>query len=435
MSKQKIDKEIFEKLPPIEKFMSTPKEKGKERLELIKLFAPEVFKNIYFIDGALYVYQEKTGHFERTIKGLRKEISNILIEKLEVLPDSNTLQALELFFNKSNNRLEFKKENTCISFNGQLINIYSGEKVERKPENIALTHLDVNYEDILNIDPIHWKVHLIDQYGEEQTKAILGFLYSALLYENLEVGAIFESTGRSGKGTLQETLTAIFGVRQCGIFQSYDLMEKFRLKNVLDSNIAFFDETEALSNAKFKTLTGSKNATVELKGKDAETIRYTTTFIFFSNEIIQMKAFKFAESERLCLFRAKGITTTQKDPDFKPRMIEKKLELLKLILTVGKDYFTEKKGKTLYHNNEMLEDYQQENNSLESGISEFYELDKEIKISFNVIDEKLIQNLGKEWKDLSIVKKGRLLTNIFGKEVKEKKNGSIIYHLRLKCLG
>ncbi|MGL4998193.1 MAG: DUF5906 domain-containing protein, partial [Cetobacterium sp.] len=262
-----------------------------------------------------------------------------------------------------------------------------------------------------------------------QGKAMLGFFYSTLLNENLEIGAIIDSDGRSGKGTIQETLTKLLGDTQCSLFQSYDLMEKFRVKSVLDCNIAFFDETEVLSGPKFKTLSGSKRAKVEMKGKDVESIVYTTSFVFLSNEIIKMRTFKFAEEERFCLFRGKGIKKGEKDPNFKKRMELAKNELLKLILTVGKEYFHNRNGNIIYHNDEMIGEYRETNNSIETSLEQNFSFCEIREIPFSRIDTMMSEELGKEWNQLATTTKGTHIIKLFGKDVKRRTSRGMMYKL------
>lgn len=434
-SEKEKEKNIrFNSLSAIEQFALTPKEEMKTRFELLNRCKELIFSDLYTIDGALYRYDREKGIHVRTREGIQKELNDIFIQELKLLPDTTTVSALSTFYNQCKKELNFSKNNTCISFKGEIWNIYTGEKVEKKPENIALIYLDMTYTEFKKDDSTLWRDHLNDQYGEEQTKAMLGFFYSALLNENLEIGAIIDSTGRSGKGTIQETLTELLGDSQCSIFQSYDIMEKFRLKSVLDTNIAFFDETEALSNSKFKSLTGSKRAKVELKGKDVESIIYTTTFIFFSNEIVQMKTFKFAEEERFCLFRGRGIKSSEKDLDFKPRMIKAKIELLKLILTEGMKYYHSKNGKILYHHNEMLEEYKETNNSIETALSKLFEFEDNNRIIFVAIDDIMNSELGNEWKKLTTTMKGKYITNVFGKDVKTRASTTNKYKLKPKLI-
>lgn len=428
-------------LDPFDAFMQTEGKYGEVRYSLLQEFKKDIFKNFYSIDGALYKYNTVSGTHERIETGMKEEILKVILTEKERLPDETTLRALYSIHKNEIKNLNFTKQNTCISFKGELLNIWTMQPVEKKPENIAIIYIDASKNEMLKNDSGNiWKEYLYDQYGEEQAINLLGFLFGAILNENLEVGAIIESNGRSGKGTLQETLTALLGSKQCNVFQSYDLIEKFRLKSVLDSKVAFFDEVEALSSSKFKTLTGNKRAKVELKGKDVEEILYTTSMIFFSNEVVEMKSFKFAEKERLCLFRGKGLGERKPDPTFKERMINNKLDLLKLILTVGMAKFKEC-GKILYHNEEMAEEYEETNNSLEELLKQYLISNENARKTLNDLNKTIVKNfeslenyLGRDWKNLTTTKQGKLLTEAFGKDIKVKSNGLNCYKLVVKMI-
>lgn len=389
------------------------------RNEIFEKFAPYIFRDFYTIDGANYIYNRINGVHVRMSESISSEILNSIRENYGLLLDPNTIKVLEKLFQKFRKPLKFSKENTCYSYKGKIINIYRMEEVEKKPENITLVYQDIDYEESLK-NGNDWEKHLKDQYGN-QYEPLLGFLYQSFLNYNPEIAGIIESKGRSGKGTLFETVASLINNNLSNdtgdlvMHDSYDLIDKFRARSVIMDKIAFFDETEALSSGSFKKFTGNKKAKVELKGKDVEKIQYITVFIFFSNEIINMKSFKFAEQERLCLFRGKGIKKGQSDESFKDRMIDEKMQLLKLILTVGRDYYFENNEKVLFHNAEMLKEYEELNNSIITYFLNNYRYSENNVISFEDLDNDFSNNVGEEWTSKkNRTAKGRLLTECLG---------------------
>ncbi|MGL5724473.1 toprim domain-containing protein [Cetobacterium sp.] len=383
------------------KFGKTKMNDFKERNEIFNKFAPYVFEDFYTIDGANYIYNQEKGVHLRMTGSISSEILNNIRDKYGLLLDTNTIKVLENLYYKFRKPLKFSKENTCYSYQGKIINIYTMEEVEKKPENITLVYQDVDYEKSFK-NGNDWEKHLKDQYGS-QYEPLLGFLYQSFLNYNPEIAGIIESRGRSGKGTLFETVASLINNSlndESGdlvMHDSYDLIDKFRARSVLMDKIAFFDETEALSSGSFKKFSGNKKAKVELKGKDVEKIQYITVFVFFSNEIINMKSFKFAEQERLCLFRGKGIKKGESEDGFKPRMIKDKMQLLRLILTVGRKYYFKNNERVLFHNAEMFAEYEEVNNSLNTYFLNNYRYSENNVMSFEELDNDLSINVGIEW--------------------------------------
>ncbi|MGL4998083.1 MAG: hypothetical protein ACRC5T_03870, partial [Cetobacterium sp.] len=214
ISKQNKEKEKLDNwnaLSSIEKFAQTEPNKMRERFLLLNEFKHDVYRNLHEIDGASYLYDEQKGIYIRITEGVNEEIYNILLDEFNLLADVYTVKALTSYYKREKKSKSFSKENTCVSFKGEIQNIYTGEMVEKNQDNIAVIYIDEKYKDFMSNDGNAWREHLKDQYGEEQGKAMLGFFYSTLLNENLEIGAIIDSDGRSGKGTIQETLTKLLG--------------------------------------------------------------------------------------------------------------------------------------------------------------------------------------------------------------------------------
>lgn len=330
-----------------------------------------------------------------------------------------------------------KEEESIMAFNDGLLNIYTGEEVEEKDQFIYW-RADCTREELINNQATVWEKHFKEKLGDEQTKVLLSFLYLSMLNRHNRFILIYYSNGRDGKGTCMESLGELFyKSRNYGFFKPEVFLSEFNTYNLFMKDVAVIDEVEKIPVATAKQITGNSITQAEKKGIQAIEIRHNLSLILLSNDTVGMRSFNKAERGRFILI--KHITDTLvADDRIAQELKDNKVELLKLILTVGRKHFHEKKGHIIYHNEEMLEEYEELNNPFEYHLRKDFEKgDFERNfVTLTDIDLYFLEiGMAREWDNLLMTAKGLLVKKISGEKARVKKiNGKTYRVIPLKRL-
>ena len=307
-----------------------------------------------------------------------------------------------------------------INVKNGLLNIYTKELVPHTPNFISLIQYPVIYDPTAKA-PI-WDKCIKDwMLGPEQDEKILllqqfcGYiLSSSMLYDR----ALFMvGDGGNGKSTFIDTIAMVIGPNATAHIDLESLYGVFGMHGLIGKRLNIIEEVHGnyYQSNKLKKLISGEQVTIDIKYKPQFTFRPQTKFIFSVNLLPRVDDTSTATERRICAIQF--LNNYRKNPNYELRssvgLLAQELSgVLNWMITGAIDLADNKKFVTTQEQIRMLEEYRQENSSVEGFLSQCIVINKESSID--------TQSLYNEYKNWCLTNGGRKVkANItFTKEVK-----------------
>lgn len=302
-----------------------------------------------------------------------------------------------------------------------LLNIYTKELMPHNPNYVSLVQFPVVY-DPLATAPV-WeecvKSWMEGPEQEEKTtllKQFCGYLLSSsMLYDR----ALFiVGDGGNGKSTFVDTISMIIGAQGTSHIDLESLYGVFGLHGLIGKRLNIIEEVHGnyYQSNKLKKLISGEPVTIDIKYKPQFTFRPQAKFIFSVNMFPRVDDTSTATERRICALTF--LNNYRKKPNFNLRssvgLLAQELSgILNWMIEGANDLAKEGNFVITNEQTRMLEEYRQENSSVEGFLSQCIILDDNSSISTT--------DLYNEYKQWSLSDGGRKVkANItFTKEVIE----------------
>lgn len=302
-----------------------------------------------------------------------------------------------------------------------LLNIYTRELQPHTPNYVSLVQFPVAYDQ--NAEAPIWKECIASwMEGMEQAektillKQFCGYcLSSSMLYDR----ALFiVGDGGNGKSTFVDTIAMIIGHNATSHIDLESLYGAFGMHGLIGKRLNIIEEVAGnyYQSNKLKKLISGEQVTIDIKYKPQFTFRPQCKFIFSVNMFPRVDDTSTATERRICALTF--LNNYRKNPNFKLRsavgLLAQELSGILNWMIEGANDLAEK-GNFIVTEEQtrMLDEYRQENSSVEGFLAQCVILENDSEIDTN--------DLYNEYKKWSLSDGGRKIkSNItFTKEVKE----------------
>lgn len=318
-----------------------------------------------------------------------------------------------------------------INVKNGLLNIITKELQPHTPDFVSLIQFPVIYDPTAT-SPIWEECVASWMSGPEQTekttllKQFCGYcLSSSMLYDR----ALFiVGDGGNGKSTFVDTIAMIFGHDATSHIDLESLYGAFGMDGLIGKRLNIIEEVHGnyYQSNKLKKLISGEQVTIDIKYKPQFTFRPQTKFIFSVNMLPRVDDTSTATERRICAITF--LNNYRKNPNFKLRssvgLLAGELSgILNWMLDGANDLAEMGNFIITQEQTRMLDEYRQENSSVEGFLSQCIILDPE-----SSLDTTDLYNEYKKWSSSDGGRK--IKANItFTKEVKEfgKKDNKFTY--------
>ena len=301
-----------------------------------------------------------------------------------------------------------------------LLNIYTKELKPHTPDFISLIQYPVNYDPEAK-SPIWDKCVAEWMSGPEQEEKIklikqfCGYcLSSSMLYDR----ALFMvGDGGNGKSTFIDTIAMVFGPDATSHLDLETLYDKYGFDGLIGKRLNIVEEVHGnyYQSNKLKKLISGEQVTIDKKYKDHFTFRPQTKFAFSVNMLPRVDDTSTATERRI--IAVQFLNNYRDNPNYELRssvgLLAQELPgILNWMIEGAIDLANDKKFITTQEQIKMLDEYREENSSVEGFLSQCIVLNE-----FTSIE---VPTLYEEYKIWSMSDGGRKIkANItFTKEVK-----------------
>ena len=303
-----------------------------------------------------------------------------------------------------------------------LLNIYTKELIPHTPSYVSLIQYPVIFDPNAKC-PI-WERCVAEWMSgneqEEKTKLIQQFtgycLSSSMLYDR----ALFMvGDGGNGKSTFIDTIAMVIGHQATSHIDLESLYGQFGFKGLIGKRLNIIEEVSGsyYQSNKLKKLISGEQVTIDIKFKDQFTFRPQVKFVFSVNSLPRVDDTSTATERRICAVQF--LNNYRDNPNYKLRsdigLLAGELSGILNWMIAGANSLAEENNFVVTKEQiNMLNDYREENSSVEGFLSQC--------IMLNPDPKKFITspNLYTEYKKWNLTDGGRKAkANItFTKEVK-----------------
>lgn len=342
---------------------------------LFDKFATYIKNNnhIIRINGRLHIYKDGV------YVSADSEIESMMIQHISNLNKTKrkeVLAYLELLIREN------KKEasSNLIAFKNGIYNILDDSFVPFSPEIIVTNLIPWDYNPAAENELVDATLDKMACY-DEQIRALLEECVGYCFYRRNELGKafIFTGEGANGKSTFIDMIKTMLGDENIASLDLKELGDRFKTAELYGklANVGDDIGDEFIANASvFKKLVTGERVSVERKGQDPFEFNNYSKFLFSANNIPRMRDKSGAVQRRLTIipFEAKF---SKEDADYRPfikydlreqsaveRLILLGIEGLKRV--IANNAFT--KAEKV---DNALKEYEEENNSIISFVTEF----------------------------------------------------------------
>jgi P4 family phage/plasmid primase-like protien len=301
-----------------------------------------------------------------------------------------------------------------------LLNIYTKELMPHTPDFVSLVQYPVNYDPTATAP--NWEKcvgeWMSGPEAEEKTRLLQQFcgycLSSSMLYDR----ALFMvGDGGNGKSTFIDTIAMVIGAEATSHIDLEGLYGQYGFKGLIGKRLNIIEEVHGnyYQSNKLKKLISGEQVTIDIKYKDQFTFRPQAKFAFSVNMLPRVDDTSTATERRI--LAVQFLNNYRTNPNLELRssvgLLAQELSgILNWMIEGAIDLSNEKKFVTTEEQTRMLDEYREENSSVEGFLSQCVILNE-----FTSIE---VPTLYEEYKAWSMSDGGRKIkANItFTKEVR-----------------
>jgi P4 family phage/plasmid primase-like protien len=307
-----------------------------------------------------------------------------------------------------------------INVKNGLLDIFAKKLIPHTPEFVSLIQYPVVYDPEAKAPT--WEACLKDWMAgpecEEKTRLLKQFsgyvLSSSMFYDR----ALFMvGDGGNGKSTFIDTIAMVIGPQATAHIDLEGLYGQFGMQGLVGKRLNIIEEVAGnyYQSNKLKKLISGEQVTIDIKYKPQFTFRPQAKFVFSVNLLPRVDDTSTATERRICAVTFRN--NYRKNPNFKLRssmgLLAQELSgILNWMIEGAQDLAREGNFIITEEQTQMLNEYREENSSVEGFLSECVMLDPESSVD--------VPDLYAEYKKWSQSDGGRKVkANItFTKEVK-----------------
>ena len=265
-----------------------------------------------------------------------------------------------------------------INVKNGLLDIYTKELRDHTPDFVSLIQYPVVYDPEAKC-PLWEKCVSEWMSGDEQvekTKLIQEFsgycLSSSMLYDK----ALFlVGDGGNGKSTFIDTIAMVVGKEATSHIDLEALYGQFGMAGLIGKRLNIIEEVSGnyYQSNKLKKLISGEKVTIDIKYKDQFTFRPQAKFVFSVNLLPRVDDVSTATERRICAVQF--INNYRDNPNYELRsrigLLSKELPgILNWMIKGANDLADNKKFIITKEQTHMLDEYREENSSVEGFLSE-----------------------------------------------------------------
>ncbi len=265
-----------------------------------------------------------------------------------------------------------------------LLNIYTKELQPHTPEYVSLIQYPVEYDPLATCPT--WNSCVEDwmsggEEKEEKTKLVQQFcgytLSSSMLYDK----ALFMvGDGGNGKSTFIDTISMIIGPEATSHIDLEGLYSTFGMHGLIGKRLNIIEEVHGnyYQSNKLKKLISGEQVTIDIKYKPQFTFRPQSKFVFSVNLLPRVDDTSTATERRICAVQF--LQNYRKNPNVKLRssvgLLAKELPgILNWMLEGAINLANEGNFIVTDEQTRMLDEYREENSSVEGFLSQCITID------------------------------------------------------------
>ncbi|MCK5017875.1 MAG: hypothetical protein KAS32_12500 [Candidatus Peribacteraceae bacterium] len=265
-----------------------------------------------------------------------------------------------------------------------LLNIYTKELMPHTPDFVSLIQYPVDYDPAATA-PM-WdkcvKDWMSGPESEEKTRLLQQFtgycLSSSMLYDR----ALFMvGDGGNGKSTFIDTIARIIGPKATSHIDLESLYGTFGFHGLIGKRLNIIEEVHGnyYQSNKLKKLISGEQVTIDIKYKPQFTFRPQAKFVFSVNLLPRVDDISTATERRICCLQF--LNNYRDNPNYELRsqagLLAQELPgILNWMIEGAIDLADNKGFVTTKEQTKMLDEYREENSSVEGFLSQCIVLDK-----------------------------------------------------------
>lgn len=269
-----------------------------------------------------------------------------------------------------------------------LLNIYTKELSPHTPDFVSLIQYPVVFDP--NATAPVWDRCVNDWMSgpeqEEKTKLLKQFcgycLSSSMLYDR----ALFMvGDGGNGKSTFIDTIAMVIGPSATSHIDLESLYGQFGFKGLIGKRLNIIEEVHGnyYQSNKLKKLISGEQVTIDMKYKDQFTFRPQAKFVFSVNMLPRVDDTSTATERRILAIQF--LNNYRDNPNYELRssvgLLAQELSgILNWMIDGAIDLATDKKFVTTNEQTRMLDEYREENSSVEGFLSQCIALNEFMSI-------------------------------------------------------
>ncbi len=317
--------------------------------------------------------------------------------------------------------LKISDDRGCIiNIKNGLLDIFSRVLVPHTPEFVSLIQYPVFYDPEAKCPT--WDACLKDWMGGPECdekitllKQFSGYILSSSMYYDRALFMVGD--GGNGKSTFIDTIAMVIGPQATSHIDLEALYGQFGMQGLVAKRLNIIEEVAGnyYQSNKLKKLISGEQVTIDIKYKPQFTFRPQAKFVFSVNLLPRVDDTSTATERRICAITFRN--NYRKNPNFKLRtdkgLLAQELSgILNWMMEGARDLVQKGNFIITEEQTQMLNEYRQENSSVEGFISECIMLNPESSVD--------VPDLYAEYKKWSQSDGGRKVkANItFTKEVK-----------------
>jgi len=281
-----------------------------------------------------------------------------------------------------------------------LLNIYTKELMPHTPEFVSLIQYPVEYDPTATCPT--WNQCLVDWMSgpeaKEKTRMLQQFcgyiLSSSMLYDR----ALFMvGDGGNGKSTFIDTIAMIIGPQATSSVDLETLYSHFGFQGIIGMRLNIIEEVSGnyYQSNKLKKLISGEQVTIDIKNRPQYTFRPQAKFVFSVNQMPRVDDTSTATERRILCLQFLNNWRANPNPQLRSDvgLLSKELSgILNWILEGAMDLNKAGQFVTTDEQIQMLNEYREENSSVEGFIAECVSLNE-----FSSIESPDLYNEYKKW--------------------------------------
>jgi len=281
-----------------------------------------------------------------------------------------------------------------------ILNIYTKELIPHTPDFVSLIQYPVNYDPTAKCPT--WDKCIADwMKGPEQEEKMrlmqqfCGYLLSSsMLYDR----ALFMvGDGGNGKSTFIDTISMVIGPGATSHIDLESLYGAFGMHGLIGKRLNIIEEVHGnyYQSNKLKKLISGEQVTIDIKYKPQFTFRPQAKFVFSVNLLPRVDDTSTATERRICAISF--LNNYRDNPNYELRssvgLLAKELSgIFNWMLTGAMDLAESKKFVTTKEQIRMLDEYREENSSVEGFLSQCVVMNE-----YGSIDTQMLYQEYKKW--------------------------------------